>query len=278
LVIFMRSFDYNASIPLDSQIVDQGLMLGYAREKIVFTGCTGERIAGWFALPKVTGSPHPCILVLHGAGTNKDAWWRAENPTGPLVPRLLENGFAVFMLDAGSFGEHRIPADLADSANAAIASNWRHGFGDLIYRTTADYRRALDYLETRTEINSSYSAVFGYSMGGVAATNLVAAEPRLKAGVICVAPPMIKPNKVLSPSRARFAAIVPEIDARALGGKPLLFLMACQDIYFSAEEAAGLVALVPGTAKQLKFFESGHILPHSYIDDTVSWFRQHLRP
>jgi hypothetical protein len=65
------------------------------------------------------------------------------------------------MLDAGSFGEHRIPADLADSANAAIASNWRHGFGDLIYRTTADYRRALDYLETRTEINSSYSAVFG---------------------------------------------------------------------------------------------------------------------
>ena len=41
----MRSFDYDASIPLDAQIVDQGLMLGYAREKVVFTGCTGERIA-----------------------------------------------------------------------------------------------------------------------------------------------------------------------------------------------------------------------------------------
>ncbi len=54
--------------------------------------------------------------------------------------------------------------------------------------------------------------------------------------------------------------------------------MARQDIYFSVEEAAGLVALVPGTAKQLKFFDSGHILPHAYIDDTVSWFRQHLRP
>ena len=84
---------------------------------------------------------------------------------------------------------------------------------------------------------------------------------------------MIKPNTVLSPGRARFAALAPEIDARALDGKPLLFLLARQDIYFSAEEAAGLVALVPGTAKQLKFFEGGHILPHSYIDDTVSWFR-----
>jgi len=274
----VRSFDYNVSIPLDAQIVDQGLMLGYAREKVVFTGCTGERIAGWFALPKVIGLPHPCILVLHGAGTNKDAWWSAENPTGPLVPRLLENGFAVFMLDAGSFGEHRMPADLADSTNTAIAGNWRHGFRDLIFRTTADYRRALDYLNTRTEISSSHSAVFGYSMGGVAATNLVAAEPRLKAGVICVAPPMIKPTTVFSPHRARLAAIAPEIDARALDGKPLLFLMARQDIYFSVEEAAGLVALVPGTARQLKFFDSGHILPHAYIDDTVSWFRQHLRP
>lgn len=274
----MRSFDYNADIPHDAQIVDQGVMLGYAREKVVFTGCTGERIAGWFALPEATGSPRPCILVLHGAGTNKDAWWSSENPTGPLVPRLLANGFAVFMLDTGSFGEHRNPADLADSTNSAIPSNWRHGFRDLIFRTIADYRRALDYLKTRTEINPSHCAVFGYSMGGVAATNLVAAEPRLKAGVVCVAPPMIKPNTVLSSSRARFAAIAPEIDARALDGKPLLFLMASQDLYFSVEEAAGLVALVPGTAKQLKFFESGHILPHSYIDDTVSWFRQHLRP
>lgn len=277
-MVLMRSFDYNASIPLDAQSENQGLMLGYVREKVVFTGCTGERIAGWFSLPKATGSSHPCILVLHGAGTNKDAWWSAENPYGPLVPRLLENGFAVFMLDAGSVGEHRMPADLAGSTNPAIASNWRHGFRDLIFRTTADYRRALDYLKTRAEINSSHSAVFGYSMGGVAATNLVAAEPRLKAGVICVAPPMIKPNTVLSPRRARFTAIAPGIDARALEGKPLLFLMACQDIYFSVEEAAGLVALVPGTAKQLKFFESGHILPHSYIDDTISWFLQHLRP
>jgi len=274
----MRSFDYNPSIPLDAQIVDQGLMLGYAREKVVFTGCTGERIAGWFARPKETGSPHPCILVLHGAGSNKDAWWSAENPIGPLVPRLLENGFAVFMLDAGSFGENRITADLAEPTNSAIPSSWRHGFKDLIFRTTADYRRALDYLKTRTEINSSNSAVFGYSMGGVAATNLVAVEPRLKAGVICVAPPMIKPNTVFSPHRARFAAIAPEIDARALDGKPLLFLMARQDIYFSVEEAEGLVALVPGTAKQLKFFESGHILPHSYIDDTVSWLQRHLIP
>jgi len=273
----MQPLDHTTTIPLDAQVMDRDVMLGYAREKIAFTSCTGERIAGWFALPKVTGSPHPCILVLHGAGTTEDAWWSAENPTGPLVPRLLESGYAVFMLETSSFGKRQPPAGLADLKKTSVSTNWRRGFRDHINRTTADYRRALDYLEARTEINPGRSAVFGYSMGGVAATNLVAAEPRLKAGVICVAPPMIKPSSVFSSTRARLATIAPEIDARALADRPLLFLMARKDIYFSVEEAEGLIALVPGSAKRLKFFESGHILPHDYIDDTISWFAQHLK-
>lgn len=272
----MQPLDHTTSIPLDAQVMDRDVMLGYASEKIAFTSCTGERIAGWFALPKVTGSLPPCILVLHGAGT-EDAWWSAENPTGPLVPRLLESGYAVFMLETSSFGKRQPPAGLADLKKTSVSTNWRRGFRDHINRTTADYRRALDSLEARTEINPGCSAVFGYSMGGVAATNLVAAEPRLKAGVICVAPPMIKPSSVFSSTRARLATIAPEIDARALADRPLLFLMARKDIYFSVEEAEGLIALVPGSAKRLKFFESGHILPHVYIDDTISWFAQHLK-
>jgi len=274
----MQSFDHNATIPLDARIVERDVMLGYPREKIAFTSCTGERIAGWLTLPQRTGAPHACILVLHGAGVTEEAWWSAGNPAGPLVPRLLETGYAVFMLETASFAKHRPPADIAKGKEASLTPGWRRGFRAHIFRATADHRRALDYLGTRTEISSSHSAVFGYSMGGVAATNLVAVEPRLKAGVICVAPPMINPGSVFSATRARLAAIAPEIEARTLADRPLLFLMARHDIYFSAEEAEGLIALVPGSAKRVKFFESGHILPHAYINDTVSWFSQHLEP
>jgi fermentation-respiration switch protein FrsA (DUF1100 family) len=114
-------------------------------------------------------------------------------------------------------------------------------------------------------------------MGGIAAAKLVAVESRLQAGVICVAPPMINTG-VLRLRHARLAAIAPDIAPRALAEKPLLFLMARRDIYYSVDEAEVLVGLVPGSAKQLKFFDSGHILPPAYIDDTVNWFAQHLNP
>lgn len=275
-------YDYDSAIPLDARVVDQNETPAYRREKIAFTTSTGERIAGWFALPKAVTTPPPCVLVLHGVGSNKDSWWRADNPTGPLVPRLLEAGYAVFMLDAAYFGERSYLGDFANPQNFVGKSNWLYRFRDLIVRTTVDYRRALDYLATRTDIDPVRRAVFGYSMGGVTAVNLLAVEPRLQAGVVCVAPPMLgsgtAPASMPPAARARLAAIAPDNHARALADKPVLFLMARKDIYYTAEDAEGLVARVPGSAKQLKFFDSGHMLPHAYIDDAVAWFVQHLKP
>ena len=275
-------YDYDVSIPLDARVVDQSETPAYKREKIAFTTSTGERIAGWFALPKAATTPPPCVLVLHGVGTNKDAWWRADNPTGPLVPRLLEAGYAVFMLDAAYFGERSHLGDFANPQNFVGKNNWLYRFRDLIVRTTVDYRRALDYLATRTDIDPVRRAVFGYSMGGVTAINLLAVEPRLQVGVVCVAPPMLgtggAPASMPPAARARLAAVAPDNHVRALADKPVLFLMARKDIYYTVEDAEGLVARVPGSAKQLKFFDSGHMLPHTYIDDTTAWLVQRLKP
>jgi len=268
-------YEYDAGIPLDAKVVDRIETPAFIREKIAFTAHSGERIAGWLAVPKNAATPPPCVLVLHGVGSNKDSWWRPDNPTGPLAPRLLEAGYAVFMLDARFFGERSHIGDFANPQNFVAKSGWLFRFRDLIVHTVIDYRRALDYLATRPELDPQRRMVFGYSMGGVTAVNLLAVEPRLQGGIICVAPPMLNgpPSGPLAAARQRLAAVAPENHARALAGRPLLFLMANKDEYYTPAAAEAMIALIPGEAKQAKFFDSGHMLPHSYIDNVLAWLK-----
>lgn len=268
-------YDYDTGIPLDARVVDRIETPTFVREKIAFTAHSGERIAGWLAVPKNAATPPPCILVLHGVGSNKDSWWRPDNPTGPLAPRLLEAGYAVFMLDARFFGERSHLGDFANPQSFVGKNGWLFRFRDLIVHTVIDYRRALDYLATRSDLDPKRRAVFGYSMGGVTAVNLLAVEPRLTGGVICVAPPMLAGPSTgpLAATRQRLAAVAPENHARALAGRPLLFLMANNDEYYTRSAAEAMVAFIPGDAKQVKFFDSGHMLPHAYIDDVLDWLK-----
>lgn len=272
-------FDYDIASPLEARVVDRLVDSAFSREKVVFTTSTGERIAGWLAIPEGAGAPPPCVLLLHGFGTDKDAWWRADNPTGPLALRLVQSGFAVFMLDAAFFGER---TRLGNGANPRdlIAKRRFFRFGNVIVQTVVDYRRALDYLATRQDLDSQRRGVIGYSMGGVTALNLLAVEPRLTVGVACVAPPVFATDQAgtdpLASPKVRLASLAPANHARALGAKRVLFLMATQDEYYTASAAKDLVDMIPGNSKSLRFFESGHMLPHSYVNDAVEWMQTNL--
>jgi dienelactone hydrolase len=273
-------FDYDVSMPLDARVVDRLEEPSFSREKIAFTTSSGERIAGWLAIPKDAVSPPPCVLLLHGVGTNKDAWWRPDNPTGPLALRLVQSGYAVFMLDAAFFGERSHIGDFANPQRFVGKNGWFYRFRNIIVQTVIDYRRALDYLATRPDLDPQRRAVAGYSMGGVTALNLLAVEPRLTVGVACVAPPMITTDQAgdgqLAPAQVRLAPVAPANHARALGAKRVLFLMATKDEYYTPSAVEAMVNMIPGSNKSLKFFDSGHMLPHSYVDDAVQWMQTNL--
>lgn len=273
-------FDYDVGIPLEARIVDRLEDPAFSREKIAFTTSSGERIAGWLAIPKGAAAPPPCVLLLHGVGTNKDAWWRPDNPTGPLALRLVQSGYAVFMLDAAFFGERSHVGDFANPQRFVGRNGWLYRFRNIIVQTVIDYRRALDYLATRPDLDPQRRAVVGYSMGGVTALNLLAVEPRLTAGVACVAPPMISAGEAgagpLASAQVRLAVVAPANHARALGEKRVLFLMATKDEYYTPSAVEALMDMIPGDNKSLKFFDSGHMLPHSYVDDAVQWIQANL--
>ena len=57
---------------------------------------------------------------------------------------------------------------------------WR----DHVVMWAKDYRRALDYLSSRADIDTTKFAYFGYSWGGLMGGLIPAVEPRIKTAVL----------------------------------------------------------------------------------------------
>ena len=275
----LQFYQYDTSLPLDARVAEKSAVAGNPRDKFVFTSQAGDRVPGLLVFPKAAKLPVPCVLLLHGMGGSKDAWWKPENFSGNIAPRLVEAGFAVMMLDGPYSGERTHLSDY-DNPNTFMSPQRMLPIRlrDMILRTAVDYRRALDYLATRPEIDQNRIGAVGYSMGGVTLNNLMVVEPRLKAAVVCVAPPFSRKMRLASgPLLVGLEAVAPGNFAPLLEGRPILYLMGTADMYYTKQEAEEMVASIPGTAKQLKFFDSGHQLPPAYVDDAIAWMRTHLQ-
>jgi dienelactone hydrolase len=172
---------------------------------------------------------------------------------------LLAKGFAVMALDAQYHGERAIYNDYVDVGEMVFKRGWGVRYSNMLTQSIVDYRRAMDYLATRDDIDANRIGILGYSMGGHMTFILGANEPRIKAIVACVVPK----TEGLPLAATNFS--------RRMGGTPLLMLMARKDTYYSVEDAQLLFSGVPGNDKTLRLFDSGHSLPARYAEEAATW-------
>ena len=137
-------------------------------------------------------------------------------------------------------------------------NGWGVRYANLITQTVVDYRRAVDYLETRDDIDTSRIGLLGYSMGGHMTFILAASDPRIKTVVSCVVP------------ETKGFPIAASTFVRSLEGTPLLMLMARKDQFYTVESATELFDSIPGEEKTLRFYDSGHSLPAEYAETAAS--------
>lgn len=181
----MRHFyDYDQDIPLEARVIDRLEELEYVREKIVFRGTHNSRVPGYLAIPTNGTSPYPCVLLLHGVGSTKEDWWKDDSfPSGgQLTKDLLSSGFAVLALDAEYHGERLLNNDFESPMVFLFEKGWVHRARDMIVQSALEYRRAMDYLGTRAEVDTSRLGVIGYSMGGMMVFSLAAVCNRVDGG------------------------------------------------------------------------------------------------
>lgn len=285
----LQFYQYDSTIPLETKIVKEPEMFREkTREKIVFTGVNDKRVPGYLELPKSGDAPYPCILLIHGLTSSKDEWWDVNSPTHgvELTQSLLKSGFAVAAIDAEYHGERIKDNDYESPDQMLFVHGWLNRSRDMTLHSVMDYRRLMDYLATRSEIDMSQIGVIGYSMGGQMTFLLTAVDDRVNTAVACVAPPNSKtifkmlgipftPETLLA---FRLGATSINNFAHAIGSRPFLMVMGKQDNFYTPEEANQLYQLIPGSTKELVFFDSGHILPaEEWVPKAASWIQSHLK-
>ncbi len=272
--LLRQVYAYDPAIPLDSRIVEQITERGDAtpREKIVFRGAQGFYVPGYFQLPPDRQGPVPCVLLLHGWSGSKANFWTDNNyiSGGNVRRALLKAGLAVFALDAQCHGD-RIAVNEYGPVNPSGPPGIppRKGYftqREIYVQTTIDYRRAVDYLKSRPEIDSSRVGVLGYSMGGTQTFLLTAVEPRIKAAVACATPADLSPDSLIAPRRF----------APAIAPRPFLMVMGRHDEMCPATEAEHVFKTLANPNSKLSFYEGTHKIGPAYVPEAVAWLKKNL--
>ncbi len=264
-------YEYDRDIPLEAKVVEKRELPDCVREKLVLR-VNDSWVTTYLGIPKTGSPPYPCVLLLHGITGDKDGWWEDDNygSGGNMTNALLKNGFAVLSPDAPYHGE-RTFENRFESAWTMVQQKHVNRFRDLVVQSVVEWKRAIDYLETRPEIDSGRIGVVGYSLGGIQTFALTALDSRVKSSVACVTPAAHLVQIGAGPG------IKPSTFASELHGRPFLMLMGRSDKYCDAASAQRLYDVISGSMKSLIFYESGHSLPVDYVEDAVKWLQEGLR-
>ena len=111
-------------------------------------------ILGLFSTPRGEG-PFPVLIILSGLDSTKETRHRARGT-------YLRRGLAVLSLEGPGQGELSQRMKISPNFEWAVSA-------------------AIDYLETRKDVDSSRIGIFGMSMGGFYAPRAAAFEPRITA-------------------------------------------------------------------------------------------------
>ncbi len=277
---------------------------GYVLERFAFDNGAGARVPGYLLLPThPRGTRAPAILYCHWHGgdyrVGKDELFQAAHTPVAPGPVLAARGYVVMGIDAYGFGERRgfgpggpTESDGTEEASAAKLNLWmgRTLWGMML----RDDLMALDYLQSRAEVDPARIGVTGISMGATRTWWLMALDERLRAGV---AVGCLTHYRSLVASRALAShgiyyfvpGMLRHFDTDAIvsliAPRPVLFLTGDRD---SGSPARGVrrIASVARRVYQLHgqsdHFKSllypgvGHVYLPDMWDRAVAWMTAHL--
>jgi len=156
---------------------------GYTLERLVLDLNGEEAVPAYFVKPVGAGENLPAVIFSHSHGgyysLGKDELLHGNSymPGRPYAEELAARGYAVLCVDHWLFGERH------GVAESALFKRWlwrgKCMWGMMVY----DSLRAMDYLTSRPEVDSSRIAALGMSMGSTMSWWLSALDERIR---VCV--------------------------------------------------------------------------------------------
>jgi len=241
---------------------------GWIQEKVTFDAAYGgERVIAYLFLPRNKPPPYQTVIFFPGAA----AFYRRssqdlETQYSDQLSFIMQDGRAVlYPIYKGTFerGCDRL---------AALREEWgeSHQSAELMIQQVKDFRRCVDYLETRQDINGKKFAFYGISYGGRFGAIIPAVEPRLKASVLAAAGLFVTRRPEVSPINYVTRVKIPTLmlNGKFDIGRPEKTIQPMYDLLGT-----------PAPDKQLKFYETDHLPPRNeLIKETLAWLDRYLGP
>jgi dienelactone hydrolase len=244
---------------------------GWIQEKITFDAAYGgERVIAYLFLPKNTVPPYQTVIYFPGSAScyQKSSEHLESYFEFPMfLSFIVKSGRAVlYPVYQGTFerGNDRLAALLEGDGSS-------HQYTELLIQEVKDFKRCVDYLETRQDIDSKKLAYYGMSWGGELGAIIPTVEERLKASVLLAGSlgGLGRPeaNQINYVTRVKTPTLMLNGKYDTLGPletsiKPMFDLLG-----------------TPAPDKQLKLYETDHIPPRNeFIKETLAWLDRYLGP
>ncbi len=264
--IYRQQFKYddlslNAKLEFRIDSLEDWIM-----EKVSFDAAyEDERMIAYLFLPRNAEPPYQTMIFYPGS-------YAVDSTAFPdryffyFCDFLLKNGIAAVMPIYKSTYERRGSMPLSNHT-----PNESHMFTEYLIKWVKDFRRTVDYLETRPDFDTGKIGLYTHSWGGVIGAYIPAVEERVK---LCV--------HVLG---GFWAKALPEADALNYLPRntiPVLMLNGKYDMTFPFEaEVKPYFDLLgtPAADKVLKVYESDHWIPaNEMIRETLAWLEKYFGP
>ena len=269
--VFKEQFSYDKT-DLESRIESrQESPGGWIREKVSFDAAYGgERVIAYLFLPKNAVPPYQTVIYFPGGASE---WQRSSEDIEnyyefPMfLSFIVKNGRAIlYPLYKGTF-------ERGSNGMASVIdyeSNSRQ-YTEILIQEVKDFKRCVDYLETRPDIDAKMLAYYGMSWGGVNGAIIPAVEERLKAVVLLAGGFM-----------GNYRPEARQINYVTRVKTPTLMLNGKYDTILPPETASKPMFHLLGTPAENKrqiFYDTDHVPPvNEFIKETLAWLDKYLGP
>jgi dienelactone hydrolase/tRNA A-37 threonylcarbamoyl transferase component Bud32 len=261
--IYRRAFDYD-STPLRAVVeTSDSSADDWVMQRVSFDAAYGgEREIAYLFLPKHGRPPFQTVVYFPGA-IALHSRSSAASLEYDAIDFILKSGRAVL------YPVYKSTYERGDGLDSWYA-NETNRYRDHVIAWAKDFRRAIDYLETRPDIDARRLAYYGRSWGGYLGGLLPALEPRIKTAVLYVAglelqrgQPDVEPVNFLPRIRM-----------------PVLMLNGRYDHFFPVETSQLPMFRLLGTPPDRKrhvIYDGGHFVPRGLlISETLDWLDRYL--
>jgi pimeloyl-ACP methyl ester carboxylesterase len=162
--------------PSNARSVEVVETADWSRERLWVDGLAGDSILLYLYLPKRAAPPFQTLVYVASGGAFffQPVWQEAEDVLGPHI----KAGRAVLAVVFKGMVERAWPADFVNPPTPSVR------FRDLMVLHATELRLAIDYVETRDEIDMERLAYVGLSFGAGSRLPFAAVDDRYRSVVL----------------------------------------------------------------------------------------------